>query len=58
MKKFILYLSVNDGEYYEEIRMYGEKCVIGESFIEDKYYQRYPVYLDDKRIDFEGPISF
>ena len=58
MKKFILYLSVNGGEYCEEIRMYGDKCVIGECFFEDDCYRRYPVYLDDKRIDFQEPVSF
>lgn len=57
MKTFELWLSVNDGEYYSAIKMYGESCVIGEP-IEEEFNTWYPIYLDGKRIDFDEPINF
>ena len=57
MKKFELYLSVNDGEYYSVVRFYGNECIIGEP-IEEEFYTWYPIYLDGKRIDFDEPITF
>ena len=55
MEKFELYLSVNGGEYYSLVRLYGNECIVGEP-IEEDFETWYPIYLNGKRIDFDEPL--
>lgn len=56
MKKFVIWLSVNDGEYYSRVVFYGNHCEALHS-IEMNNEVVFPVMIDDKVVYFDEKVE-
>lgn len=56
-KHFVVWVSVNDEEYYTRVDMFGKELIVGEPREYDEDLYEYPVYLDGNEIVFDEPVS-